>query len=133
MRSLFKIIRRYVLTAVLITLLILLFNCLILFFWGNWLMKEEQRIATRRQIEEISWELVEEDGRYEMTEAGYRKLETLPFIWGMVVKNDGSLGWTYRLPTEIPRRYTMADMSVLSKWYLEDYPVFTWILSLIHI
>lgn len=59
MRSLFKIIRRYVLTAVLITLLILLFNCLILFFWGNWLMKEEQRIATRRQIEEISWELVE--------------------------------------------------------------------------
>ena len=80
MRSLFKIIRRYVLTAVLITLLILLFNCLILFFWGNWLMKEEQRIATRRQIEEISWELVEEDGRYEMTEAGYRKLETLPFI-----------------------------------------------------
>ncbi len=127
MRSLFKIIRRYVLTAVLITLLILLFNCLILFFWGNWLMKEEQRIATRRQIEEISWELVEEDGRYEMTEVGYRKLETLPFIWGMVVKNDGSLGWTYRLPAEIPRRYTMADMSVLSKWYLEDYPVFTWI------
>lgn len=127
MKSLFKIIRRYVLTAALITLLVLLFNCTLLSFWGYWTMKGEQDVTTRRQIEEIAQELVEQEGEYQMTQAGRRKLERLPFSWGMLVKNDGTVGWAYRLPQEIPRRYTMADMSVLSKWYLKDYPVFTWI------
>lgn len=127
MRGLFKIIRRYVLTAVLITLLVLLFNCVLMFFWGYRAMKGEQDIVTRRQIEAVARELVEQEGAYRMTQTGYRELERLPFAWGMLVKNDGTVGWAYHLPQEIPRRYTMADISVLSKWYLKDYPVFTWI------
>lgn len=128
MKSLFKIIRRYVLTAALLTLFVLLFNLTLFSVWGWWTMRGEQKVATRRQIEELSRELSRtRTGGYRMSPAGYRKLAQLPFSWGMLVKDDGTLGWTYRLPPEIPRRYTMADMSVLSKWYLKDYPVFTWI------
>lgn len=127
MKSLFKIIRRYVLNAALITLLVLSINFILLSFWGWWTMHGEHNVATRRQIEGVAQELSRAGGGYRMSPAGYRRLERLSFSWGMLVKDDGTLGWTYRLPPEIPRRYTMADMSVLSKWYLKDYPVFTWI------
>ena len=96
MRSLFKIIRRYVLTAVLITLLILLFNCLILFFWGNWLMKEEQRIAvayvtTAVELDGTQKKAVEEKL---LETSGYAKMEMhyevdASIIGGMIIRiND---------------------------------------------
>lgn len=126
MRSLFKIIRRYVLTAVLIALLVLFFNWIFLLLWGYWSMKGEENIAIRWQIEDIAKELSEENSGFRMSEEGYRKLEKSSFIWAMLVKKDGSVGWSYQLPREIPKNYTLADISVLSKWYLKDYPVFTW-------
>lgn len=126
MKSLFKIIRRYVLTAVLITALALAFNFALLFLWGSWMTEGRQTVSIWRQIEGIAGELEERDGVYHMSGAGLGQLEASSFQWGMLVKGDGKLGWTWRLPPEIPRSYTLADISVLSKWYLKDYPVFTW-------
>ena len=126
MKSLFKIIRRYVLTAVLIAFLVLFFNWLFLLLWGYWTMKGERNIALRWRIEEIAEELSEENSSFRMTKEGYQRLEESPFVWAMLIKDDGTLGWSYQLPPEIPHNYTLADISVLSKWYLKDYPVFTW-------
>lgn len=126
MKSLFKIIRRYVLTAALITALALTFNFALLCLWGSQMADGRHKISVRRQIEGISGELEEKDGVYHMSETGVEQLEASAFQWGMLVRGDGKLGWTWRLPPEIPRSYTLADMSVLSKWYLKDYPVFTW-------
>lgn len=126
MKGLSKIIRRYVLTAMLITALALAFNFAIFILWGYWLADAEHSVSVRRQIELIAGELEEKDGGYRMSEEGLRQLKASVFQWGMLVEGDGQVGWTYELPPEIPRSYTLADMSVLSKWYLKDYPVFTW-------
>ncbi len=126
MKGLFKIIRRYVLTAMLITALALAFNFALFCLWGSRLADDRHAISVRRQIELIADELEETNGGYRMSEEGVRLLQASVFQWGMLVKGDGEVGWTYKLPPEIPRSYTMADMSVLSKWYLKDYPVFTW-------
>lgn len=126
MKGLSKIIRRYVLTAMLITALALAFNFVIFILWGYRLADAEHSVSIRRQIELLAGELEEKDGGYHMSEEGLRQLKESVFRWGMLVEGDGRVGWTYELPPEIPRSYTLADMSVLSKWYLKDYPVFTW-------
>lgn len=126
MKGLFKIIRRYVLTAMLITALALSFNFALFCLWGLRLSDDRHSISVRRQIDLIAGELEEKDGVYRMSEEGLRQIKVSVFQWGMLVKGDGQVGWTYELPPEIPRSYTLADMSVLSKWYLKDYPVFTW-------
>ena len=83
MKSLFKIIRRYVLTAVLIAFLVLFFNWLFLLLWGYWTMKGERNIALRWRIEEIAKELSEENSSFRMTKEGYQRLEESPFVWAI--------------------------------------------------
>ncbi len=45
-------------------------------------------------------------------------------IWAMFLNAGGSCAWAVSLPEEIPARYTIQDVAVFSKGYLEDYPVF---------
>ncbi len=45
-------------------------------------------------------------------------------IWAMLLDADGCCIWEVSLPEEIPTQYTIQDMAVFSKGYLQDYPVF---------
>lgn len=45
-------------------------------------------------------------------------------IWAMGLDASGKCDWSISLPEEIPTRYTVQDVAVFSKGYLEDYPVF---------
>lgn len=45
-------------------------------------------------------------------------------IWAMLLNADGKCDWALFLPEEIPTQYTIQDVAVFSKGYLQDYPVF---------
>lgn len=45
-------------------------------------------------------------------------------IWAMLLDADGNCIWEVSLPEEIPTQYTLQDVAVFSKGYLQDYPVF---------
>ena len=45
-------------------------------------------------------------------------------IWAMLLNEDGKCDWALFLPEEIPTQYTIQDVAVFSKGYLQDYPVF---------
>lgn len=47
-------------------------------------------------------------------------------IWAMMLDADGRVLWSVDLPEEIPTSYSIGDVAVFSKGYLEDYPVFVW-------
>ena len=47
-------------------------------------------------------------------------------IWAMFLSPDGQCIWTVDLPPELPTQYTVQDVAVFSKGYLQDYPVFVW-------
>ncbi len=127
MSSLAKIIRKYILTAALIAVVVLMMNSSTLIYLGFQASKEDKTAGiTRGQMEDINQELKDNDGTYEMTKRGYDLLESTSFVWAMLINEDGSVVWSWQLPKEIPKVYTVADISVLSKWYLRDYPVKTW-------
>lgn len=134
MKSLFKIIRRYMLTALFILTIMFLVNVALFAFlsyigYQNTVEDAPMTggLGTRDTLEQLGEEFQESRGRYEMTDTGLRLLEESVYVWAMYIDGDGRVGWSWQLPGEIPLSYTMADVSVLSKWYVEDYPVRTWI------
>ena len=48
------------------------------------------------------------------------------YAWAMVLDDAGQVAWSYALPEELPRRYTVSEVARFAKWYLADYPVFCW-------
>jgi signal transduction histidine kinase len=46
--------------------------------------------------------------------------------WAMLIDETGQVMWNYQLPEEIPRSYSLVDVSKFSRSYLMDYPVFVW-------
>ena len=49
------------------------------------------------------------------------------YAWAMVLDDEGDVIWEYDLPAELPRHYTARDEAVFIRWYLDDYPVYSWV------
>lgn len=129
MKSLWKISRRYIWSAIVITVLIININ---MFVFVGVMLKQagidsghEGNIG-RFLMEEINNSLRYEDGVWKLTDEGQQKLEESSFVWAMLLDEHGNVAWSYELPEELNRRYSIADVSAFSRWYLADYPVRTW-------
>ena len=72
----------------------------------------------------ISDKLQQTDGQYILPDDVAALLDQEQ-AWCMLIDNtSGNVIWNYKLPTDIPVRYTYGDIAKMSKWYLADYPVF---------
>lgn len=47
-------------------------------------------------------------------------------IWAIYLDEDGQCYWSVDLPDNVPESYTIQDVALFSKGYIEDYPVFVW-------
>ena len=47
-------------------------------------------------------------------------------IWAMYLTPTGECFWRLDVPEEVPQHYSIQEVALLSKGYLEDYPVFVW-------
>ena len=47
-------------------------------------------------------------------------------IWAIYLNTDGQCYWSVDLPDNVPKSYTIQDVALFSKGYIEDYPVFIW-------
>lgn len=127
MKSLWKISRRYVLSAILITVLVLYANiaAFIMISMGHLNTVEENEIG-RNIMEEVGENLIKEDGEYQMKLEGTKLLEESSFIWAMFIDESGDVMWSWQLPQDFALHYGIGDVSAFSRWYLKDYPVRTW-------
>ena len=77
--------------------------------------------SPKRMLEEVS-EALTQDGLPDNV------LETLEsnHIWAMLLDDNGNSIWAAFTPEEIPAAYSLQDVALFSKGYLQDYPVFTW-------
>ncbi len=68
----------------------------------------------------------DKDGEYHI-DANLQARLTNDNIWGMLIDNEtGKVVWGLNVPTGIPLQFNLTDISQFSRYYLEDYPVFTW-------
>ena len=45
------------------------------------------------------------------------------YKWMMILDDSGKLIYSYMLPDELKRDYTVGEIADGAKWYLEDYPI----------
>ena len=49
-----------------------------------------------------------------------------PDAWAMVLDPEGNVVWEYRMPDSLARHYSVGAVAMLSRAYLEDWPMTVW-------
>lgn len=125
MKTFARLIRRYVLAASLITLLIVVVTLGLLAAWGyRYTDPYNKNAYTALAVAEA---LHEENGAL-VFDSAHTPAEWMDgYAWAMVLDDDGSVIWEYALPENLPRHYTAREQATFVRWFLDDYPVFTWV------
>ena len=120
MKAFGKYISKYLLSFFTFALVLLLVNILAfsLTFSGI-VSKEYGSVSPANMLEAVAADLAASG----ISEERSQELER-NHIWAMLLSADGKCDWALFLPEEIPTQYTIQDVAVFSKGYLQDYPVF---------
>ena len=122
MKPVERFFRKYFLSMVGIIVLFLLLNVVLLFsvlIWA-WQTSETPDLSMSEICDRITL-----DGTGHLTAAGeLAEMLEEHHAWAMVLDDIGTVIFQSRLPEELPRRYTAADVAKFSRWYLGDYPVY---------
>ena len=124
MDGIVRILRRFVAAAILLSVLLLIFNFALL---GLLVFKEQrQHPAPESVVREVAEGLsVLEGERYALAEGAAELLERQQ-AWAMLIGEDGEVKWEERMPGGIPRTYGLTDVAKFSRYYLAEYPVYIW-------
>ncbi|TEB05691.1 putative sensor histidine kinase TcrY [Pelotomaculum schinkii] len=122
MKSMMKILSRYVLSAAGVALILLIINFAVLAAWLVQAAKIEQRDYS---VSQIADGLTKSDGVYTLSESAGETIDKR-FQWAMLLDDDGSVIWSKNLPGDVPLKFTVSDVAGFTRWYLNDYPVYVW-------
>lgn len=119
MRTISRLIRRYILAAFAIVLLVLMVNGILL-----------AGIVIRygsKSIQEGFFPVGKFAESFTRTEDGYAPSADYDwkphFAWAMLLSDSGEILWSENLPEELNHAYTVPEVAAFSRWYLKDYPV----------
>lgn len=123
MKTFARLIRRYVLAAVAISLLLVVLAAAA-FLWISLRFGLRWQEQFRYSAAEIADNLQRDDqNRFYFKERDAEEWMG-GYAWAMVLDDAGQVIWQYQLPQELEHTYTASEVAVFSRWYLEDYPVF---------
>lgn len=123
MKSVMRIVSRYMLSAAGVALTLLLVNLIVLFAWGIHLINISPK---NYRVSQIAAGLSESsDDVYVLSEDAKIMIEE-QYQWAMLLNDEGDVVWSENLPEDVPLQYTAAEVASFTRWYLEDYPVHVW-------
>lgn len=119
-----RFFRRYVFSCVGILAVFLLVNVLII---GGFLIASYFKgfCHSKFSIDEFSDHIQNVDGKIEAEENVHDVL-TQTYSWAMLLNDEGTIIWEDRLPEKLKHQYSITDVAMFSRWYLEEYPVNIW-------
>lgn len=128
MKDLLKIYRRYILTAVLISIITVLFNfiLLIVFLLCHFSYKTADYYWEWRTPSLADALTRQPDGSYTLPEEASDRLDS-DYAFAMLIDQEGQVIWSRNLPEDIPLSYSLTDVASFTRWYLKDYPVKVWV------
>lgn len=71
-------------------------------------------------LDRISKSLIQTDTGFELTDDSVIE----PDCWCILIDGDGSVIWSKNKPGDIPERYSINDIAKMTRWFLNDYPVY---------
>ena len=120
MKAFGKYISKYLLSFFAFALVLLLVNILAFALtFGGIVSREYGAASPANMLEAVAADLSASGISEERSQELNRNQ-----IWAMLLDASGRCIWEASLPEEIPTQYTIQDVAVFSKGYLQDYPVF---------
>lgn len=117
-----RILRRFVGATIITSVALLIVNFIIL---GVWIFGGMNGSHSPGQVVRNVAEGLRYNGSYTLDkEAG--KLLRQNNAWAMLLDRDGRAVWSFDMPDEVPRSYSLADVAKFSRHYLQNYPVTVW-------
>lgn len=76
-------------------------------------------------VENVSNSIKKKDTGYVVESTQLEKMDELNAFL-LIIGEDGQLNWQYHKPEDVPEQFSLSDVAGFSRWYLKDYPVYTW-------
>jgi len=123
MKSILKLIRRFIITLILSFILLLFLN---IFLYGLWIVKYVSKEPPMNYTFKVAGMLKFENNRYTLPGEMITDLKKQN-IWAILIDNDSKkvIWQTDNLPDDIPKEYSISDIAIFSHAYIKNYPVFT--------
>lgn len=123
MNNIQRFFKRYVHSSVKLFCFFILIN-IVLFIVLAVVSSSRGSHSPTQLLEQISADLQQSGESYSLSEDTAAQM-TQENAWCMLISNDtGDVIWNYQIPSELPLHYTPGDIAEMTRWYLEDYPVF---------
>jgi signal transduction histidine kinase len=84
-----------------------------------------RRIIESLQIEKVSESIRSVNGVYVIQEEQRKRMEQRNAFL-ILIDENGNLVWQFQKPEDVPEHYSLSDVARFTRWYLRDYPVYTW-------
>ncbi|MBR4670361.1 MAG: HAMP domain-containing histidine kinase [Butyrivibrio sp.] len=117
-----KKISGYLLSMMLVLASLIVIDIFVLFFIC--VQKQENYLNTSH-IEKVSKKIINADGEYQVDGSVYELLDKTG-SFAMIIDDSGSVIWNHNMPSDIPDSYGIKDVASFTRWYLNDYPTYTW-------
>lgn len=130
MRRLENFVKIVLLTIIMLVLLFVA-DILILTFWG---LRSDADFSAIPQSglsvfeEQLEKKNSEEGVRYSLSQQGMDWIDSFDGF-AFLLDGAGDVVWSYQLPDDVPAHYAIRDIVRFSKYYLNDYPVYTRIID----
>ena len=130
MKSLLRIYRRYIFSALWIAGVVICVN-LVVFLSVQAVIRswnEESGFSVlRSQLNRVAAALsTDEEGQISLGADGEAALAEAEAQFAFLLSGDGTRIWGWNLPEGIQEHYTVGEVASFSRWYLMDYPVKVW-------
>lgn len=122
MKSYGKYVSKFLVSFIVVILLLLGSNIVVFFWMFYHVVSTDYRETSPRSMLEKVAEVSTIEGIPSETEKELRRNQ----IWAMYLSSDGKCLWQVDVPENFPTSYTVQDVALFSKGYLNDYPVFVW-------
>ena len=129
MKTLGKLIRRYVLAGVGLALGLAVLNIVIFLgiILGVAYQKYKQIFVYFYPSDIASSFTCDPDGTLHPGAEHSEEEWFAGYEWAMMLDDAGQVIWQYRLPDELNHPYTVREVVSFSRWYLDDYPVMSYL------
>ena len=122
MRSLGSYISKYLVSFVAFILILLFLNAMVFVLTFQKIVSEDYGDSSPQSMLEMTAAAATPE---QLSEDAVQKLRQNQ-IWAIYLNADGKCYWSVDLPDNVPESYTIQDVALFSKGYLENYPVFVW-------
>ena len=109
MRSIGKILARYLASAAGIVLLLFIINTSVLL---GWVVQSSRAPQLEYRIRDIAAGLRAQDGGYALDAESQEALASR-YAWAMLLDDRGDAVWSWQLPEDVPVHYTVPEVGVL--------------------